>query len=87
MVDIREDIIERYQRGDTMAFKEIYEHTLNMLIGLELVLNSSLVVTDYSSNGSRFIKLKARDPNMVYDIVSRTYKFNFDKNICPSFSF
>jgi RNA polymerase sigma-70 factor, ECF subfamily len=27
MVDIREDIIERYQRGDTMAFKEIYEHT------------------------------------------------------------
>jgi hypothetical protein len=67
--------------------EEIYEHTLNMLIGLELVLNSSLVVTDYSSNGSRFIKLKARDPNMVYDIVSRTNKFNFDKNICPSFSF
>ena len=66
---------------------EIYEHTINMIIGIDLVLNSSLVITDYSSNVSRFIKLKHNNSKVVYDVISKSNYLDFDKYLCPSFGF
>ena len=58
-----------------------------MLIGIDIVLNSNIVVTDYSSNVARFIKLKHCNSDKVYDLISKSNKIDYNKIICPSFLF
>ena len=70
-----------------MNNEEIYSHTLKMIIGIDMVLNSSLVITDYSSNVARFIKLKHKDIDCVYDIQSKTNYIDYNKKICPGCHF
>ena len=70
-----------------MNNEEIYNHTLDMIIGIDMVLNSSLVITDYSSNVARFIKIKHKNSDCVYDIQSKTNYIDYNKIICPSYSF
>ena len=70
-----------------MNNEEIFKHTLDMIIGLDIVLNSSLVITEYSSNVSRFIKLKHKNIDNVYDINTKTNIIDLNKFICPSYSF
>tara|TARA_X000000368_G_C22987274_1_gene692727 strand:- start:65 stop:916 length:852 start_codon:yes stop_codon:yes gene_type:complete len=72
---------------DKMDSKEIYNHTLEMLIGIDIVLKSNIVVTDYSSNVARFIKLKHSNSNNVYDIISKSNNIDYNKMICPSRGF
>ena len=70
-----------------MNNEEIFEHTLDMIIGLDIVLNASLVVTDYTSNVARFIKLKHKNINKVYDINTKTNIIDLNKLSCPSYKF
>ena len=70
-----------------MNNEEIYKHTLDMIIGIDIVLNSSLVITDYSSNVARFIKLKHKNSDCVYDVQSKTNHIDYNNIICPSYCF
>jgi len=70
-----------------MNNEEIYNHTLDMIVGIDMVLNSSLVITDYSSNVARFIKLKHENSDCVYDVISQTNYIDYNKIICPSYCF
>lgn len=72
---------------DQMNSEEIYLHTIKMIIGIELVLQSNLVVTDYSSNVARFIKLMHVDNDCVYDVITDTNELDYEKVICPSWGF
>lgn len=72
---------------DQMNREEIYLHTIKMIIGIELVLQSNLVVTDYSSNVARFIKLMHADGDCVYDVITDTNELDYEKVICPSWGF
>ena len=72
---------------DQMNSEEIYLHTMKMIIGIELVLQSNLVVTDYSSNVARFIKLMHVDSECVYDVITDTNELDYDKVKCPSWGF
>ena len=72
---------------DQMNNEEIYLHTIKMIIGIELVLQSKLVVTDYSSNVARFIKLMHADADCVYDVITDTNELDYEKVICPSWGF
>lgn len=72
---------------DQMNNEEIYLHTIKMIIGIELVLQSNLVVTDYSSNVARFIKLMHADADCVYDVITDTNELDYEKVICPSWGF
>jgi len=49
---------------------EILEHTLNMIIGIDIVLKSKYCVTDYQSNVSRFIKIAHNNFNNVFSIIN-----------------
>jgi hypothetical protein len=64
---------------------EIYEHTLNMLIGIQIVLESNIVICDYSSNVSRFIKLANKNSNNVFDINNPDKDIDWNKTTCPAF--
>jgi hypothetical protein len=66
---------------------EIKEHTLKMIIGIDIVRSSNICVLDYQSNVGRFIKLSHVNPNSVYDVEKKTNYLDYDKIICPAFSF
>lgn len=72
---------------------EIYEHTLDMICGVDFVLNSRTCVLDMQSNVSRFIRL-FRDDDRVIDVVrleQDAADFNGERDyyihdaICPAY--
>lgn len=72
---------------DEMNPDEIKQHTLKMIIGIEIVRNSNICVLDYQSNVGRFIKLSHRNPSNVYEVESKTNHLDYNKVICPVYSF
>jgi hypothetical protein len=66
---------------------EIYNHTITMIIGIDLLINSNICVLDYQSNVSRFVKLAHNNINNVYDIITKTNNIDINKKICPAYSF
>ena len=70
--------------------EEMLEHMLTFLIGLDIVLNSNLCATDYSSNVARFIKLwKGETTFTVFkgESVYHSAGQDMDMNIvrCPAY--
>lgn len=68
-----------------MNSTEIYEHTLNMLIGVDIVLKSNICACDYFSNVSRFIKLMHHNYNNVHDVYRSDNELNLNTMKSPSF--
>ena len=68
-----------------MNNQEKYNHTLEMLIGIDIVLKSERCICDYSSNVSRFIKLAHKDSSNVYNINNINKDINWDSKICPAY--
>ena len=65
-----------------MNSDEIYRHTIDMIVGIDIVLNSKYCILDYQSNVSRFIKLAHPLYENVIDIEGNN--LFLDKFICPS---
>lgn len=65
--------------------EEIYKHTLDMIIGVDILLNSNICVCDYQSNVSRFIKLAHVNPNNVHDVMNPNEDIDMNRIECPSF--
>jgi hypothetical protein len=72
---------------EEMDSDEIKKHTLKMLIGIDIVRSSNVCVLDYQSNVGRFIKLSHSKPDSVHDVESKTNYIDYNKKICPAFSF
>jgi hypothetical protein len=70
---------------DQLNNEQIYEHTLDMLIGIDIVLEADIVICDYSSNVSRFIKLANKDSKNVFDVNNPEKDINWSNTLCPSF--
>jgi len=72
---------------EDMNSVEKYKHTMDMIVGIDLVIHSNICITDYQSNVSRFIKLAHDHPKNVYNIDDLNNDIDYDKIICPSYSF
>lgn len=72
---------------DKMNNLEIYHHTIDMIVGIDLVLKSNICVTDYSSNVARFIKLAHNNSNNVFNINDIDNDIDYNKYLCPSYGF
>jgi hypothetical protein len=70
-----------------MNSDERYKHTITMIVGVDLLINSNICVLDYQSNVSRFVKLAHNNINNVYDIISKTNNIDLNKKVCPAYSF
>ena len=68
-----------------MNEEEIYEHTINMIIGIDITLQSQICVCEYSSNVARFIKLAHHNSNNVYNIIKPDEDINWDSTLCPCY--
>lgn len=67
-----------------MSKDEIYNHTMTMLVGLDIVFHSKYCIFDYQSNVSRFIKLAHYTPENVFDIEG--IELDMKKEICPAYT-
>ena len=72
---------------EDMNSDEIYKHTMDMLMGVDIILNSNVCITDYQSNVSRFIKLAHNNSNNVFDVNNPNQDIDYNKIICPAYSF
>ena len=79
------DKLQNTKSIEDMNSQEIYEHTLELLTGIDICIHSNICICDYGSNVSRFIKLAHDNTNNVFDINNTI--IDFSKNICPAFSF
>jgi hypothetical protein len=82
MKSIKDDII-KYKKVIDMNPDEIYEHALEMIIGLDIVNHSKYCILDYQSNVSRFIKLSHSNNDNVIDINGNNMDMN--RYACPAF--
>jgi hypothetical protein len=88
--DYLNEIIEHLEKTkpvNEMNPDEKYEHTITMIIGIELLVDSNICICDYQSNVSRFVKLLHNNPDNVYDIIDSENDIDYQKKICPAFSF
>ena len=70
---------------DKLNNEEIYNHVLDMLIGIDIVLESDIVICEYSSNVSRFIKLANKNSKNVFDVNNPENDINWNYKKCPAF--
>ena len=68
-----------------MTLDEKYEHTLTMIIGVDIAIHSNICVCDYSSNVARFIKLAHNNNEKVYDILNPDLDIDMNRTECPAF--
>lgn len=64
---------------------ELFEHTIQLIVGIEIVLQSNICVCDYFSNISRFIKLMHTIPDNVFDIYRPDNMIDYNTTIIPAF--
>lgn len=79
------DKLNNSKTVEEMNHDEKYKHVIDMIVGVDIVCNSNICVTDYQSNVARFIKLNHNNSENVYDIYNSSIDYN--KKICPSYSF
>jgi hypothetical protein len=72
---------------EEMNGEEIYKHSIDMIIGIDILSNSNVCVTDYQSNVSRFIKLTHKSPENVYNIMDPTNDIDYFKTAFPGHGF
>lgn len=65
---------------------EIYQHTMDMLIGIDMIFHGRVCITDYQSNITRFVKLGHPDIDSVYDIIRRNNVIDLYSIGCPGYN-
>lgn len=81
------ELISKQKPIHEMNNEEIYKHVMDMLIGIDIVLNSKYCVTDYQSNVSRFIKLAHNNSNNVTNVLDRYNDIDYEITTCPAWPF
>jgi len=84
LINTKNDLTQ-FKPVDQMNSDEIYQHTIQMLIGIDIVLNSNNCVIDYESNVSRFIKIAHNNPENVFDINNKNIEFT--NQLFPAYGF
>jgi hypothetical protein len=72
---------------EEMNSEEIYKHSMDMIIGIDILINSNVCITDYQSNVSRFIKLSHKRPENVYNIMDPIHDIDYFKTAFPGHGF
>ena len=79
--------LENTKAVNEMNPDEIYNHTMTMIIGIDIIANSNICICDYQSNVARFIKLFHKNSDNVFDVMNENTDIDYNKKVCPSYSF
>jgi ABC-type metal ion transport system substrate-binding protein len=72
---------------DEMNPYEIYNHTITMIAGVDIVCKSNICISDYQSNVGRFIKLFHNKSENVFSVDNPNSDIDYNKKVCPAYSF
>lgn len=70
---------------DEMDPDEIYQHTMDMIVGVDIVLHSHTAILDNQSNVSRFISIIHDHLDRVSDVRCPDVLFDMNRTLCPAF--
>ena len=74
-----------------MSPDERYVHVMELLSGVDICLNAKVVICDYKSNVSRFIKVAHSNFDAIFDIVNINSKngetVKRTDKLCPGYDF
>jgi hypothetical protein len=79
--------LDKTKSVNEMNKEEIYDHTLKMIVGIDVVLKSKFCITDYQSNVGRFIKLAHNNSDNVFNVLDENNDIDYLKKTCPSHDF
>ena len=79
--------IKNTKSVDEMNSDEIYKHTIDMIVGIDILINSNICICDFQSNVSRFVKLAHKNSDNVFDIINPNSDIDYNKKVCPGYSF
>ena len=68
-----------------MNDREIYDHQVEMLAGIDILLHSGICVCDYRSNVSRFVKLAHDNSSAVFDVNRPNIEIDYNNCFCPGY--
>ena len=85
---LRENLesLQKCKPLEMQTLDEIYQHTMDMLIGIDMIFHGRVCITDYQSNITRFVKLGHPDIDSVYDIIRRNNVIDLYSIGCPGYN-
>jgi hypothetical protein len=86
-IEKNKEHITKSKSVDEMNPDEIYNHTITMIAGVDIVCKSNTCVSDYQSNVGRFIKLFHNKSENVFSVDNPDSDIDYNKKVCPAHSF
>jgi hypothetical protein len=77
--------LKKFTPVDKMDSAEIYEHTIEMLIGVDIVLHSKFCILDNQSNVARFISIVHNDHMKLFDVRYPDENIQMHWTMCPAY--
>lgn len=84
---IKNKELKKTKPFDQMSPDEKYNSFIELIIGIEILSKSNICICDYQSNVARFVKLFHNNSDNVYNIIEPNKDIDYDKIVCPAFSF
>ena len=82
--DLIKNKLQNTKPVSKMNSEEIYNHTVNMIIGIDIVLHSKYCILDNQSNVSRFINISHDSIENVFDIRYPNDIFDMNRTRIPA---
>jgi hypothetical protein len=79
------DDLKKFTPVEKMNSEQIYRHTVDMLIGVDIVLHSKYCTLDNQSNVSRFISIAHNDYTKLFDVRYPNENINMGWSMCPAY--
>lgn len=79
------DDLKKFTPVEKMNSEQIYRHTVDMLIGVDIVLHSKYCILDNQSNVSRFISVAHNDYTKLFDVRYPNENINMGWSMCPAY--
>lgn len=84
ILKIKNDVLNKPALYD-LSPTEKYEHTIQLIVGIDIILHSNICICDYQSNVSRFIKLAHPNFDNVFSVLSPNKNVDLNLVQCPSY--
>jgi hypothetical protein len=79
------DNLHQTKPVNKMNSEEIYRHTLDMLVGVDICLYSKYCILDNQSNVARFISVAHNDHTKLFDIRYPNENIVMEWTMCPAY--
>ena len=77
--------LKKFTPVDKMDSAAIYEHTIEMLVGVDIVLHSKFCILDNQSNVARFISIAHNDHMKLFDVRYPGENIQMYWTMCPAY--